>query len=130
MFTPVDVRLIGGNISREGRVEVFYQGSWGTVCDDLFDLDDADVVCRMLGYDRAGNVLPNAYFGEGMGDIVVDDLQCEGDELNIGRCAQNTFGSHNCSHNEDVGVTCISCEPVHEIFSVDLVFSVAKQSWK
>ena len=47
------VRLIGGTSPSEGRVEVFYSGVWGTVCDSQWDHRDGDVVCRQLGYLRA-----------------------------------------------------------------------------
>lgn len=48
--TDVMVRLVGGDLSREGRVEVLYNGQWGTICDDGWGTSDGDVICRMLGY--------------------------------------------------------------------------------
>uniref|UniRef100_A0A8C9JF62 Galectin 3 binding protein n=1 Tax=Panthera tigris altaica TaxID=74533 RepID=A0A8C9JF62_PANTA len=60
-----DVRLADGDSANEGRVEIFYRGQWGTVCDNLWDLTDASVVCRALGFENATKALGRAAFGPG-----------------------------------------------------------------
>ncbi|OXB58402.1 hypothetical protein ASZ78_012430 [Callipepla squamata] len=96
-----NVRIAGG--SRRGRVEIFHQGSWGTICDDDWDIQDALVVCRMMGYSRA-----ISYFtaSAGTGKIWLDDVKCRGSEYTIYECNKRDWGEHNCSHNEDAGVEC------------------------
>ena len=100
------VRLVGGPSPREGRLEVYYDGAWGTVCDDEFNNKAARVVCYMLGYVDIGEFIGNRY-GEGSGQIWLDDLQCRGTETSITYCQQSKWGSHNCRHHEDVSVSCI-----------------------
>lgn len=102
-----DIRLTGGNHSGEGRVEVKYKGSWGTVCDDSFTDKSAKVVCSQLGYSISqATFKSNAAFGVGSGEIVLDDVVCTGDESSIAVCRHNGFGQENCGHHEDVGVIC------------------------
>ena len=100
--------LVGGNWNGEGRVEVLYSGSWGTVCDDSWDLDDARVVCRELGYSGAVSAHSSAHFGSGSGQIWLDDVNCLGSETSIVNCPHGGWGSHNCGHHEDASVVCSS----------------------
>ena len=89
-----------------GRVEVLYSGIWGTICSDYWDLPDADVVCHQLGYDGALRAVRNAAFGEGTGQIWLDDVQCVGNEPSISHCNHLELGAHNCRHHNDAGVVC------------------------
>ena len=102
------VRLVGGSWNGEGRVEVFYNGAWGTVCDDIWNLNNARVVCRQLGYSDAFSAPQSAHFGAGSGQIWLDDVNCVGSEYSIENCPHIGWGSHNCNHNEDAGVVCLS----------------------
>ncbi len=102
-----DVRLVGGSSASEGRVEICMGNSWGTVCDDLWGVQDARVVCRQLGYsivNPAARV--RAFFGAGTGQILLDDVRCTGTELRLADCPATTM--HNCNHGEDAGVTCVA----------------------
>nr|XP_034491742.1 deleted in malignant brain tumors 1 protein [Marmota flaviventris] len=101
-----ELRLVGGSGRCSGRVEVFHQGAWGTVCDDLWDLNEAEVVCRQLACGQAMSALGKAHFGPGSGDIFLDNLQCAGVERHLGQCAHSGWLEHNCGHHEDASVIC------------------------
>ncbi|RMC13551.1 hypothetical protein DUI87_08627 [Hirundo rustica rustica] len=104
VFTPI--RLAGGSNTHEGRVEVYHGGQWGTVCDDQWDDADAEVVCRQLGLGGVAKAWSQAYFGEGSGPVLLDEVQCTGNELSIEQCPKNSWREHNCGHKEDAGVSC------------------------
>ncbi|XP_071486165.1 scavenger receptor cysteine-rich domain superfamily protein-like [Diadema antillarum] len=102
------VRLVDGSGSYEGRVEIFYDSQWGTVCDDYWDIADATVVCRQLGFANATDVFRHAYFGGGKPDqpIYLDDVHCNGNETELTDCEHRGWGIEDCIHYEDAGVRC------------------------
>ena len=107
---------------------------WGTVCDDHWDNNDAKVVCHMLlSYYYFGKYIysiyyiivisllyisesiarSSAYFGQGSGSILLDDVQCTGNETSIFSCSHKSIGSHNCDHSKDAGVVCFGGEYIN-----------------
>ena len=106
LFSILVIRLVGGPDNATGRVEVYYNGRWGTVCDDGWDLDDAHVVCKQLGFRYALNTYKDAYYGQGTGPVLLDNLDCVGFESSLFSCRHRGLGMHDCYHSEDAGVRC------------------------
>uniref|UniRef100_UPI0037E99B42 T-cell differentiation antigen CD6-like isoform X2 n=1 Tax=Semicossyphus pulcher TaxID=241346 RepID=UPI0037E99B42 len=100
------VRLAGGSDRCNGRVELWRNGRWGTVCDDQWDLRDADVVCAQLGCGYAISVTgQGGSFPMGRGPVHLDELNCTGKEENLWACPAAQDES-DCGHKEDAGVVC------------------------
>ena len=103
--TELPIRLANGTNEKEGRVEIYWNNQWSTICDDYWDNTEASVICKQMGF-IGGSVRKSAYFGEGSGSIFLDDVNCNGRESSIFECSHRNFGEHDCKHYEDVGVVC------------------------
>ena len=99
----VSIRLTSRN---RGRVEVYYNGEWGTVCDDGWDTADATVVCRQLGFHSSVRAYGSARYGQGTGPIWLSRVSCFGNESSLFECAQLNVRTKNCTHSDDAAVQC------------------------
>ena len=100
------IRLAGGNLKSYGRVEIYLNGEWGTVCDDGWDTADATVVCRQLRFYSSAYAYGSARYGQGIGPIWLSRLSCYGNESNLNDCSQSNAKSKNCTHSDDASVAC------------------------
>ena len=105
IFLVLAVRLVNGSYNA-GRVEIYYNGTWGTVCDNDWDINDARVVCKQLGFRYALNAYGSAHYGQGTGPIFLNSVHCFGSESSLFLCGHDGVENHNCGHSEDASVTC------------------------
>ena len=102
------IRLVGGRNQYEGRVELNCSGEWQTVCDHSWDIKEAEVVCRQLGYGYAILAIQGAAFGQGSGRQLERDWSCNGNETSLDDCSSR---GACCVHFEDASVICSgNCE--------------------
>ena len=90
-------------------MEVYLQGQWGTVCDDVWDIRHATVVCSELGFLDAISAVKSAGFGEGSGPIQLEGVPCVGNESALSNCSTRPIEQHSCNHSKDAGVRCNPC---------------------
>ncbi|XP_025103072.1 scavenger receptor cysteine-rich type 1 protein M130-like isoform X2 [Pomacea canaliculata] len=108
----MSARVVGGTADA-GRLEILYDGTWSTVCDDVFGQRDALVACRMLGFNSTTAVaVGSAKYGAGSGPILFTDLQCVGNETSLAQCQYSGLYRHGCKHWQDVGVMCNITTPM------------------
>ncbi|XP_077965786.1 uncharacterized protein LOC120336446 isoform X3 [Styela clava] len=102
------LRLVDGRNNKEGRVEIFHAGKWGTICDREFEIDEANAVCYTLGFSGAKFALGQAHFGSGAGPIwIAFEHTCSDENTDFYHC-HGTFGKQTylCDHEDDASVVC------------------------
>ena len=94
---------------REGRVEISYNGTWGTVCGENFDFKAARVVCRQLGFPDAERTLFRHAVPDGSGPVWINYLHCDGSESSLFSCRHDVWRNFiaYCGHTMDAGVRCM-----------------------
>ena len=110
------IRLNNGGHPAQGRVEILHNGIWGTICDYSWDILDAQVVCRQLGYDHAVAATLASSFGRGIDKIWLSQVGCGGHELSVEECSHRSWGDkYNCAddHAKDAGVVCAGIYSSH-----------------
>ena len=104
-FCP-PVRLVGGNSENEGRVELYYNNTWGTVCGDgYWSQVDSNTVCRQLGYTEARQYYATSFVPESV-PVWMDRVNCNTFDLCLGKCSFNGFGTSYCRHSLDIFLNC------------------------
>lgn len=101
------MRLVNGSTAYNGRVEIFANNQWGTVCDNNWGITDASIVCKQLGFPAAVGAPGGAPFGEGKGTILLNNVACDGSEASLFQCPHNGSNVQNvCQHSKDAGAVC------------------------
>ncbi|XP_066854930.1 antigen WC1.1-like [Anser cygnoides] len=102
----VELRLAAGRGPCEGRVEVKLQGRWGTVADNAWDMEDAEVVCHQMGCGSAVGAYHSSLFGQAEGSISLGFVDCHGAEKALWDCKIQGWGPYNGPHDYDTAVVC------------------------
>ncbi len=106
-FSYFKIKLMKSTNNKTGRIEIYHPSfGWGTVCEDGWGDTESGVVCRQLGFMGVNVTRKNGHYGKGNGPILLDNVQCTGNESYIWECNHRGWKVHNCGHNKDVGVDC------------------------
>ncbi|CAI5790767.1 deleted in malignant brain tumors 1 protein-like [Podarcis lilfordi] len=130
-FVPSELRLINGSSNCSGRIEVFHNQLWGSVCGAGWDLQDANVVCGEMSCGNALRVRSEAWFGQASGPIWLERVNCTGEETSFYDCPRGPWGEHNCSHSQDASVECSETRLVNgSSFCSGRVEVLHNQQWR
>uniref|UniRef100_A0A673KPK1 SRCR domain-containing protein n=1 Tax=Sinocyclocheilus rhinocerous TaxID=307959 RepID=A0A673KPK1_9TELE len=107
----VPLRLIGEEGRCSGRLEVYHNAVWGSVCDDQWDISDAQVVCRQLGCGAALRADGNSVFGAGEGVVWLNRVECRGNEIHLWDCPLS-LNNTDCMRKKLVTLSCVDHVPL------------------
>ena len=106
-----ELRLVGGDNARSGRVEIKIEGTWAQVCGDLWNFNDSLVVCHYLGFNASERVPMSSEFGISNSGYWVTEMQCTGKENDLNQCQyalyDNDSPSPTCAAGYPANVVCL-----------------------
>ncbi|XP_064408630.1 deleted in malignant brain tumors 1 protein [Latimeria chalumnae] len=149
--SPAQVRLVNGTGACEGTVEVYSEGRWGTVCSNMWDIPDAEVICKQLG---CGSAVLAPLSNTEVGAFLLNNVRCHGNESHLWQCESDRWDREDCKSERDALVVCSEsvsgkqgllaeqdamkirivessspCEGVVEVYYRGVWGSVCSQSW-
>lgn len=103
------IRLVGSDQTCSGRIEILYNNTWGTVCEDGWSTNssNAEVACRQLTCGPPLDYYLSSSYARSTGPIWLDVVNCSGSESSLNECQHRQFGENNCSHYNDISVSCL-----------------------
>ncbi|XP_053387316.1 uncharacterized protein LOC128551050 [Mercenaria mercenaria] len=99
-------RLVNGTGQYDGRAEINVNGTWGTICDENFNIQAADLFCGLMEL-RAAQYFTGAIYGEGSGPVFIDQLFCDDNDYSLSNCKYLFL--NECTHERDISVVCNDC---------------------
>ncbi|XP_023029009.2 lysyl oxidase homolog 2 [Leptinotarsa decemlineata] len=116
------IKLVGGRGEFEGNVEILHDGSWGAICDDEWDVTEARIICKQLGYPpEKAQPTANSYFGPAKRRFWMDNIYCDGTEEEISQCRFDGWGQNDCTSTESAGVICDEPEEEAKVTSLEVL---------
>ncbi|XP_078350705.1 MAM and fibronectin type III domain-containing protein 1-like [Oculina patagonica] len=104
--TEGDVRLVDGGVNSQGRIEIYYNDTWWTLCQNHFNHDAFNTVCRMLSLPEPEEQFHESQFGPGNQSILPMDFSCDGHESTLMECRHEDYYDHHCGDQNTVGIAC------------------------
>uniref|UniRef100_A0A8C5R8K3 SRCR domain-containing protein n=1 Tax=Leptobrachium leishanense TaxID=445787 RepID=A0A8C5R8K3_9ANUR len=101
-----DLRLAGGTHACEGRLEIYYNGTWGSVCENRLDSDSVSVICNQLGCGRNGKVMGRFAYGRGIEPYWLDGIECRKSAQSLWQCPSYSWSQKSCMYTEIAQIKC------------------------
>ncbi|KAB0337749.1 hypothetical protein FD754_025008 [Muntiacus muntjak] len=110
-----------------GWLEVFYNGTWGSVCRSPMDEVTVSMICRQLGCGDSGSLNTAVGLREGSRPRWVDGIQCRKTDTSLWQCPSDPWKYSSCSPKDEAYISC-AVSSVHGIFQARILEWVAISS--